>query len=59
MNKLPFMGFVIGTLLLASGGLTGIGVFSTLIPMYIGIGVICISLVGAVYRIKQEDKWLK
>ncbi len=47
MNMLPFIGFVIGTLLLASGGLTGAGIISTWIPMYVGIVVIAISLAGA------------
>jgi hypothetical protein len=43
-RRISFMGYVIGTLLLASGSLCGAGIISTLIPMYAGLGIIIISL---------------
>ena len=54
MGKLIFICYVIGTLLLASGCFTGAGIISTFMPMYVGVGVIVISLISNVICQSRE-----
>ena len=48
MKRLPFLMFHVGTLLLVSGFLWAGDIIPTPIPMYVGLGVIALSLTSEV-----------